>query len=54
MSDEKEIQRVFLIGDLSGYTALTEAHRPMEAFQPLRSLNVTLKLCRSVFTKMRK
>jgi class 3 adenylate cyclase len=33
MSDEKEIQRVFLIGDLSGYTALTEAHGSISAAQ---------------------
>ena len=33
MSDKKEIQRVFLIGDLSGYTALTEAHGSISAAQ---------------------
>jgi class 3 adenylate cyclase len=33
MNDEKEIQRVFLIGDLSGYTALTEAHGSISAAQ---------------------
>jgi hypothetical protein len=33
MSDKKEIQRVFLIGDLSGYTALTEANGSISAAQ---------------------
>ena len=31
MSDKKEIHRVFLIADLSGYTALTEAHGNISA-----------------------
>jgi len=33
MNDTKEIQRVFLIADLSGYTALTEAHGSVSAAQ---------------------
>jgi class 3 adenylate cyclase len=33
MNDTKEIQRVFLIADLSGYTALTEAHGSISAAQ---------------------
>ena len=33
MHDTKEIQRVFLIADLSGYTALTEAHGSISAAQ---------------------
>jgi class 3 adenylate cyclase/YHS domain-containing protein len=31
MKEKKEIQRVFLIADLSGYTALTEAHGSISA-----------------------
>ena len=33
MNDKKEIHRVFLIADLSGYTALTEAHGNISAAQ---------------------
>lgn len=33
MNDTKEIQRDFLIADLSGYTALTEAHGSISAAQ---------------------
>ena len=33
MEETKEIQRVFLIADLSGYTALTEAHGSISAAQ---------------------
>jgi adenylate cyclase len=33
MSDKKEIHRVFLIADLSGYTAMTEAHGNISAAQ---------------------
>jgi class 3 adenylate cyclase len=33
MNDTKEIHGVFLIADLSGYTALTEAHGNISAAQ---------------------
>ena len=36
MNDTKEIQRVFLIADLSGYTALTEAHGSISAAQIIK------------------
>ena len=45
MSDEKEIQRVFLIGDLSGYTALTEAHGSMSAAQIVKRYNQIVQEC---------
>jgi class 3 adenylate cyclase len=45
MSDEKEIQRVFLIGDLSGYTALTEAHGSISAAQIVKRYNEIVQEC---------
>jgi class 3 adenylate cyclase len=45
MSDEKEIQRVFLIGDLSGYTALTEAHGSISAAQIVKRYNQIVQEC---------
>jgi class 3 adenylate cyclase len=45
MSDEKEIQRVFLIGDLSGYTALTEAHGSISAAQIVKRYNEIVQAC---------
>lgn len=45
MSDEKEIQRVFLIGDLSGYTALTEAHGSISAAQIVKRYIEIVQTC---------
>lgn len=45
MSDEREIQRAFLIGDLSGYTALTEAHGNISAAQIVKRYIEIVQAC---------
>jgi class 3 adenylate cyclase len=45
MSNEREIQRVFLICDLSGYTALTEAHGSISAAQIVKRYIEIVREC---------
>jgi adenylate cyclase len=45
MKEKKEIQRVFLIADLSGYTALTEAHGGISAARIVKRFIEIVQQC---------
>jgi len=52
MKEEKEIQRVFLIADLSGYTALTEAHGSISAARIVKRYIEIVKECLNENTRL--